>query len=297
MKHHKIGLLAVAAALMPFSLAAVKIEPGQWQQAMHVAGGTVEGNVFSAKTVGKDPQLVVKGLPPFAAADNIVIRFEMKTEAGITKNGELFWFTSAAPGFVAKQRVGFPVTADGNWHPYELDMGGNPLWVGNIAGLRLDPAIPEKDGGFSIRNFEVIPLTEKRLPVENWRQLNHLKDRKIGNGELTCVFSGKDPNISYSAPLSIPAEKLGVLKFELLLPAEADPTCQVFWFNSETKKFSEQQQTRIKVKNDGQWHEYAIDLSVVPGWAGIVQGLRIDPTPAPGAAEKFQIRNIRLAGK
>lgn len=290
--------MALMTAVCGFScsLIADKIEPAQWVANNQIKESKVEGDIFTGKTTGKDPNIMAKGVKPFAATENDLVRFEMKVQSGMATSGEFFWFTSAKPGFVGNQMASFAVIADDNWHVYEIEMSAYPLWKDQIAGLRLDPvAGPKADGLFSVRNFEVTAQTEKKLPVNSWKNANYLKNRKDADGVLSYEFSGKDPSISIAPKFS--AAKFNVLKFEMLLGSEATPDTQVFWCNQETKNFSEKQTARFKSQNDGQWHEYTIDLSLNPAWIGIITGLRIDPTNAPGNAPAVQFRNIRVETK
>lgn len=52
--------------------------------------------------------------------------------------GQVFWTTRSIAESEATS-VRFPVSVDGKWHEYVLNMGENPRWRGVVTRLRLDP--------------------------------------------------------------------------------------------------------------------------------------------------------------
>jgi hypothetical protein len=68
----------------------------------------------------------------------------MKSEApaGSTTQdrAQLFWRTATLKEGEGTQ-VSFPVTSDGQWHEYRVDVASSPRWRGRIRHLRLDPCM------------------------------------------------------------------------------------------------------------------------------------------------------------
>jgi hypothetical protein len=54
--------------------------------------------------------------------------------------GQIYFTTSASPGYSEDKRVEFYVTNSGSWKTYTIYMKNHPLWQGTITGIRIDPA-------------------------------------------------------------------------------------------------------------------------------------------------------------
>lgn len=60
--------------------------------------------------------------------------------------GQVYFTTSALPGYDDSKRVEFYATYDGNWKTYIVYMKNHPSWTGTITGIRIDPAALGKTG-------------------------------------------------------------------------------------------------------------------------------------------------------
>lgn len=110
-----------------------------WQATSHIVESepTVAGGFLECESAGADPFLTT-GDCYFVTEfrDKILIR--MAVDGGTA--GELFWRRLGRDVYAADQKHNFPVTADGAFHIYELDLSADANWAGQeILGLRLDP--------------------------------------------------------------------------------------------------------------------------------------------------------------
>ena len=99
---------------------------------------------------------------------------------------------------------------------------------------------------------------------------------------------GSDPVLS-SPPVRINAQQLGSLKVRMR--CDKDSGAQFFWATA-TQATCENNSVHFKVIGDGKFHEYTVNLAAVPGWRGIVTGVRLDPVHTHGP--EFDIDYIRL---
>ena len=87
----------------------------------------------------------------FRAADapKLYIRaaFQIANPAG-RANGQVFWEANNTGGLSQAQSIIFPVTADGQFHTYELDLAATGTWTGLITQLRFDPAFNGEPGDY-----------------------------------------------------------------------------------------------------------------------------------------------------
>ncbi len=73
--------------------------------------------------------------------------------------------------------------------------------------------------------------------------------------------------------------------------APTEATGQLFWSTTE-HGFSEAQSVTFKLRLDGQWHEYELDLAANPNWKGLTDRLRFDPVDVAGV--EFRVDKVRL---
>lgn len=93
----------------------------------------------------------------FPAVDALVndrIFFRMKYDKYPNSNedttwGKITWTTTADPLFDESKTQTFEVIADGRWHLYEINVGENPNWVGEINRVRFYPC----EDGFTNDEF------------------------------------------------------------------------------------------------------------------------------------------------
>jgi hypothetical protein len=68
--------------------------------------------------------------------------------------GQIYFTTSASPGYSEDKRVEFYVTNSGSWKTYTIYMKNHPKWTGTITGIRIDPAAL----GFKDYNYNITTI-------------------------------------------------------------------------------------------------------------------------------------------
>jgi hypothetical protein len=108
--------------------------PAQWQASMGLKESRVENGSLVGQITTNDPAFACP--VDFAADQYTHLHIRLKLDAGT--RSQLFWIGPDAPlGEVNSIR--FPVTADGQFHDYHVDLRQSPNWQGKIDRLRLDP--------------------------------------------------------------------------------------------------------------------------------------------------------------
>jgi len=128
-----------------------------WWVANCMSGLSVSGGALSTSITCHDPHIVNNDVQLAAAAfPHAVIR--MRSTIG--SDGEFFFSSTARPGLVTGNEVGFTIVGDNQWHIYSVDMSVNPYWSGTIDAFRLDPP----DSG-AVGTIEVDYIRLQAVPV------------------------------------------------------------------------------------------------------------------------------------
>ena len=90
-----------------------------------------EDGTLVMKSTGGDPFITTHAMRPVMGPVKVTIR--MKSDAKGT--GRIFWSLKGKRGFVRRRGLNFPVTHDGAWHDYKIDLP----FKGKMIGMRLDP--------------------------------------------------------------------------------------------------------------------------------------------------------------
>lgn len=99
---------------------------------------SVEGGRFFINPERVDPYIYSAALSLDASYyDSLEVNMASNAPNGV---GQVYFTTSASPGYSEDKRVEFYVTYDGDWHTYTIYMKNHPLWQGTITGIRIDPA-------------------------------------------------------------------------------------------------------------------------------------------------------------
>ncbi len=286
----------LAAAALGFNACAETIQLENLVPNGHLKNGKIENGEYQAEVVGNDPYFSIKNFQKADAAEVSVLKFDMKTGQGESKNGQIFWTTAEEPKFSEKNSVHFPIQQSDGWVSYQVELNVKPGWAGTITGLRIDPVAHPSHKSLAIRNIELTSLTVKNFPLNAWGINNHMQDRKIQeDGSLTCEMLPEKNDPMVIGPLfSAPADKLRYLKFDLAVPAGVGETAQVFFTTKEMKAFAADAMTYFKIVADGELHSYVIDFSANPKWKGEITRLRLDPTGRTSQGGPMILKNLRL---
>jgi hypothetical protein len=104
-----------------------------WNQMASLQAG---GGLLLARSVGSDPYM---GSPGIAADAGKLSRVEIRMKVSAGSVAQLFFVTDTEAQTDEAKSLAFPVSADGQFHIYTLDMSAVPSWKGTIRQLRFDP--------------------------------------------------------------------------------------------------------------------------------------------------------------
>ncbi len=106
-----------------------------------------------------------------------------------------------------------------------------------------------------------------------------VRDLAVADGALVATSVNQDPQL-HAPPSYVRAESRRRLLLRLRLTPAQEPsghvTGQVFWTTVQ-RAMCEETSVYFDPLLDGRWHDYSVDLGASPAWAGLVDGLRLDP--------------------
>ena len=115
--------------------------------------------------------------------------------------------------------------------------------------------------------------------AEGWAAMMQLWDVTVRDGCLQARSLGGDPAFVLP-PVRIDADKYK--RLVVRMRADKGGTAQLFWA-SKTSGESEERSVRWELAEDGQFHEYVVDLPEDCCWCGTIERLRFDPTTSADA--------------
>ena len=118
-----------------------------------------------------------------AAVPKLYIRaaFQIANPAG-RANGQVFWEKNSTNGLSQAQSIIFPVTADGQYHTYELDLAATGQWSGLITQMRFDPAFNGEPGDY----MDIKAISSN--PFAGNEQIAPTLDIARTNGDIVVSF-------------------------------------------------------------------------------------------------------------
>jgi hypothetical protein len=142
-----VAMVAITASLLLTSVAPAALVIDEFNDEDYSAwtpitnmqniGEHADGYFYGENTTA-DP-LMVLNVPDFAVGGythfEIRMSHEAETEGTVAR---IFWQRTIDTGFVGKFII-FPVTTDGEYHTYNVDVSGHASWNGTIDLIRLDP--------------------------------------------------------------------------------------------------------------------------------------------------------------
>ena len=260
-------------------------------QANHCKELRIEAGVLKGVMSGDDPFLTSPAFS-LAASAGQVVEFRAKCASG--GKGELFWVPSDAKGPQQKWSVSFDWIGDGEWHDYRVQ----PFWQGEkrIGALRLDFVNGANNNSAfevaSVRIVEEAGAAHAGEPVWSGVALSEWSGTEGGKaavkGETLTFQSPKKGMGELQSPtLRVDADAAFVVAIEMAT-SEGDAG-RIEWASDAVSGLHRK---NFKVKADGRFHTYNIDLGSEKGWSGKVVLLKLTPVTGKGAAA--QIRSIRL---
>lgn len=120
-----------------------------WGGFNSLAQPVVKDGILTLTFTGQDPFLV-RSFLRLNPDQYSTVKVRMKLDSG-NPEGQLFWTTSDEPQFADNKYVNFPIQPDGQWHEYDVPVGGHPRWKGQgIRAIRLDPTTGEAKPGSTV---------------------------------------------------------------------------------------------------------------------------------------------------
>ena len=140
-------------------------------------------------------------------------------------------------------------------------------------------------GMFEFQNF--VP---KQLEVYNSTKINAKNQFTVGfdvtrgkdNGNVSYVINpgATDPRIQYETDFDYVAADYNTLVIRAKALGDTD-SIQLF-IKTDTVSHNELSSIYVALLNDGEYHDYYIPLYNIPGFEGILKGIRLDPNGSAG---------------
>jgi hypothetical protein len=121
-----------------------------------------------------------------------------------------------------------------------------------------------------------------------WWAGNGIGSLSVNGGDLKGTSTGADPYM-FSAPTEKPAQDDQVVVG--LRNGTPSSSAQLFFTTARDPTWTATKSKRIAIVPNSRFTAYRFDMSHVPGWAGKITGLRLDPIEAAGS---FALDWIRI---
>ncbi len=108
-----------------------------WAATHDVGNLRVEAGILRGTSLSGDPFME---RPKMWLLPNLFSKIVIRMRVNGGTKGQVYYTTTAEPGYSEDKSLQFDLIPDGMWHDYVLDMGSLPKWAGKtINGIRLDP--------------------------------------------------------------------------------------------------------------------------------------------------------------
>ena len=250
----------------------------------------VEEGVLKGKMTGWDPFITSPAFAVDAKAGQVV---EMRVRTSAGGNGNLFWVPDGADGAQQKWSASTSWIGDNAWHEYRVQ----PYWQGEkrIARLRVDFAVPLNDAGtFEVDWIRVVEPDSAPTSERAWRGAaltawSAADDATAEAKDDALAFAAKNQVGSLMSPaLSIPSDETFVAAVEMA--ADAGETASIMWASDAVSGL---QSKTFRIKPDGRFHTYNVDLGGQKNWSGNIVLLKLVPVMQKGG--KATIRSIAVS--
>jgi len=125
--------------------------------------------------------------------------------------------------------------------------------------------------------------------TEGWTAWNQLMSLQVIDGNLVTKSTGRDP---YMGSPKIVADAKLLSTIEVRMKVSEGGRAQFFFITNFDTWYDERKSLRFTPINDGQFHVYTLDMTLVEGWNGVITQLRFDPTSDLAEIEIDYIRLI-----
>jgi hypothetical protein len=115
---------------------------------------------------------------------------------------------------------------------------------------------------------------------DSWTSAMGMSVMRVAAGELTGRTDSAEPAL-FGGETMIDTR---VAKAIVIGMSASAGTEGRLWWRTSLRKFNRDNSLPFKLIADGAIHEYRLEVGQSPGWRGYLEGLRVDPTNAAGAA-------------
>lgn len=117
--------------------------------------------------------------------------------------------------------------------------------------------------------------------LEGWIPEFDVTDVVVADGNLTFRSAGNDPTF-LSPALTVPAEFSTVRIWMRAEPGPGDAAAEFFFLTDDDTVYDGRKLLIFDLNDDGEFHDYVLDLSPMPDWNGTIVRLRFDPITLEG---------------
>lgn len=241
----------------------------------------IEEGVLKGTMTGWDPFITSPAFSIAATAGHVV-ELRVKTTSG--GKGEMFWVPAGAVGAQQKWSVSADWIGDNQWHEYRLQ----PYWQGEkrIGHIRVDFAAPKNDAGtFEVDWIRVVDEAAASSGERGWRGAGTAAWRGVEGAaaevknEALAFSSGSAQIGALTSPnVKIPADETCVVTVEMAVK-EGDSGC-LAWASDAVSGLHRR---NFRLKADGRFHTYNIDMGGQKSWSGNIVLLKLMPVMQKGA--------------
>lgn len=259
-------------------------------QPNHCKEVRVEGGVLKGVTAGSDPFLTSPAFAIPATAGQVV---EFRAKCAASGKGELFWMPVGAKSPSQKWSVSFDWIGDGAWHDYRV----RPYWQGDkrIASMRLDFVNGRSGDPFEVASIRIVEEAGAAHAGEPawsgaalaaWRGDEGAESR-LKKDELVFRAGASGQGALLSPALAVRADDAFIVAVEMAV--SSGDSGSLAWASDEVSGLHKK---RFRVKADGRYHTYNIDLGSEKGWAGNIVQLKL--APVTGTSGAARLRSVRV---
>ncbi len=261
------------------------------KQANHCKDVRMEEGILKGTMTGSDPFLTSPAFSIAATASQVI---ELRAKCSTGGKGELFWIPAGAGQAQQKWVAAIDWIGDGQWHDYRV----SPYWQGekSISRLRVDFAPPHGgEGTFEVDAIRIVDEAAVSSGERAWRGAGLAAWRGVEGATAeakneSLVFSSDKGLVGalLSPALKIPSDETCVVAVEMAVK-EGDSAC-LAWASDAVSGLH---QKSFRLKADGRFHTYNIDVGGQKSWSGNIVLLKLVPVVQKGA--QATIRSVGVA--
>lgn len=124
-----------------------------------------------------------------------------------------------------------------------------------------------------------IELSKLQPDFTKW-EISNASKLGLKDGYIQMVLTGGYP-MFFTPAISIDASKIKILSFKMKLAAKNKLSGNILFITSDDKNWSDEKLAHFESFDDGEVHEYNVDMSKNKNWKGTVTKLRFTPVYIP----------------